>query len=196
MKRSEKTCETILDEAIYIASKTGFEALTIGKLASAVGMSKSGLFAHFNSKEQLQVDVLKAVAKKFVDVVIKPSLKAYRGEPRIRAIAKNWLEWTNAKFMPGGCLFLTATVEFDDKPGPVRDFLVSNQKLWVNFISEAAGLAIEEGHFRKDLDIEQFSFEFHSIYQSYHYASKLLNDPMAETRAGTMLDKLLEQSRG
>jgi AcrR family transcriptional regulator len=127
MKRSDKTRGTILDEAIYIASKTGFEALTIGKLASAVGMSKSGLFAHFNSKEQLQVDVLKAVAKKFADKVITPSLKAARGEPRIRAIAKNWLAWTNAKFMPGGCLFLTATVEFDDKPGPVRDFLVSNQ---------------------------------------------------------------------
>ncbi|MBL4825646.1 MAG: TetR/AcrR family transcriptional regulator [SAR324 cluster bacterium] len=195
MKRSDKTRGTILDEAIYIASKTGFEALTIGKLASAVGMSKSGLFAHFNSKEQLQVDVLKAVAKKFADKVITPSLKAARGEPRIRAIAKNWLAWTNAKFMPGGCLFLTATVEFDDKPGPVRDFLVSNQKLWIHFIAQAAALAVEEGQFRKELDTEQFTYEFHSIYQSYHYASRLLNDPQAESRVWNMLDKLLENAR-
>ena len=195
MKRGEKTRETILDEAIYIASKTGLEALTIGKLASAVGMSKSGLFAHFNSKEQLQVDVLKAVAKKFVEEVITPSLKASRGEPRIRAIAKNWLAWANAKFMPGGCLFLTATVEFDDKPGPARDFLVSNQKLWINFIAQAASLAIEEGQFRNDLDAEQFTFEFYSIYLSYHYAFRLLNDPQAESRAWKMLDKLLEHSR-
>lgn len=181
---------------MYSASKTGFEALSIGKLASAVGMSKSGLFAHFNSKEQLQVDLLKAIAKKFVEVVITPSLKASRGEPRIRAMLKYLLAWADAKFMPGGCLFLTAIVEFDDKPGPARDFLVSNQKLWLNFISEAASLAIVEDHFQKDLDIELFTFEFHSIYQSYHYASRLLNDPLAESRAWIMLDKLLERSRG
>ena len=95
---------------MYSASKTGFEALSIGKLASAVGMSKSGLFAHFNSKEQLQVDLLKAIAKKFVEVVITPSLKASRGEPRIRAMLKYLLAWADAKFMPGGCLFLKKMV--------------------------------------------------------------------------------------
>lgn len=195
MRKSQETREAILDEAIAVASKVGLEALTIGKLANAVGMSKSGLFARFNSKERLQVDVLKAVARKFVEKVVKPSLNAPRGEPRIRAIAKNWLAWDNAIFMPGGCLFLTATVEFDDKPGPARDFLVKNQNLWISFITQAASLAIEEGHFRKDLDTEQFAYEFYAIYLSYHYAFRLLNDPQAESRAWNMLEKLLEHSR-
>ena len=195
MNKGQKTRDTILSEATYIASIIGLEALTLGKLASAVEMSKSGLFAHFKNKEKLQMDVLKDVTKKFVEKVIKPSMKVSNGEPRISEIAKNWIAWTNAKFMPGGCLFVTATIEYDDRLGPTRDLIVKNQKLWINFISDVARQAINEGHFHKNLDTELFAFEFQSIFQSYHYASRLLIDPKAEKRAWIMLDKLLEQSR-
>ena len=195
MIKRTKTRETILNEAIFIASKTGFEALTIGKLSKAVGMSKSGLFAHFNSKEQLQVDLLKAVEKKFIEIVIRPSLQAHRGEPRIQAFAKNLLKWDDSEFMPGGCMLHTSSIEFEDRPGPQRDFLVHYQKYWIDFLAKAANIAIEEGHFREDLDTQLFAFEFHAILPSYHFSSRLLNDSQAENRAWKMVNKLLENAR-
>jgi AcrR family transcriptional regulator len=178
-----------------MASTTGFEALTIGKLSKAVGMSKSGLFAHFNSKEQLQLDLLKAVVEKFSKIVIEPSLKVRRGEPRIRALAKNILTWDNSGFMPGGCMIHTATIEFEGRPGPVRNFLVSHQKYWINFIEKAAGIAVEERQFRKNLDINLFAFEFLAIFPSYHYSSHLLNDPQAENRAWIMFERLIKDAQ-
>jgi len=195
MNKAINTRDTILDEAIFMASTTGFEALTIGKLASAVGMSKSGLFAHFNSKEQLQVDLLKAVAKKFAEIVITPALKVANGEPRIRSFAKNLLDWDSAEFMPGGCLLFTAAGEFDDKPGPARDFLIYNQNFWLDYVKETVNDAIKMGQFRNDLDTEQFPHEFQAIFLSFHYTSHLLKDPHAESRALKMLDKLLDDAR-
>ena len=102
MNKGAQTRDSILNKAIFIASKSGFEALTIGKLANAVGISKSGLFAHFNSKKQLQLDLLKAVSEKFNKIVIKPSIKTQSGELKLRELAKNTLKWDNADFMPGG----------------------------------------------------------------------------------------------
>ncbi len=195
MDIGNKTRDTILNKAIFIASKTGFEALTIGKLSKAVGMSKSGLFAHFNSKEQLQLDLLKAVANKFSEIVIKPSLKVFRGEPRIRALAKNLLIWDNSDFMPGGCMLHTASTEFEDRSGLQKDFLVNHQKDWIDFIAKSASIAIDEGHFQKDLDTNLFAFEFHTIFSSYHFSSRLLNDPNAESRAWKMVDRLLDNAR-
>ena len=195
MKKGINTHETILDEAIFIASKTGIEALTIGKLSTAVGMSKSGLFAHFKSKEQLQLDLLTAVAKKFKEIVITPSMKAPRGETRIRVLAQNLIKWDDSEFMPGGCMLHTGSIEFDYRPGPVRDFLVSNQSDWIDFIAKAASIAMEEGHFSGDLDTQLFAFEFHAILQSHHFSSHLLNDPQAKSRAITMIDNLIAHSR-
>ncbi|MBC8256748.1 MAG: TetR/AcrR family transcriptional regulator [Candidatus Marinimicrobia bacterium] len=195
MNRKLNTRETILNEAIFIASKTGFEALTIGKLSKSVGMSKSGLFAHFNSKEQMQVDILKAVEKKFNDVVITPSLEAPRGEARIRVLAQNLIKWDDSGFMPGGCMLHTASIEFEDRPGPQRDFLVFHQRYWIDFIAKAASLAVEEGHFSDDLDTQLFAFEFHAILQSHHFSAHLLNDPQAESRAMKMVENLIMHSR-
>ena len=195
MNKGAQTRETILDEAILIASKTGLEALTIGKLSAAVGMSKSGLFAHFKSKEQLQLDLLTAVAKKFKERVIIPSMKAPRGETRIRLLAQNLIKWDDSEFMPGGCMLHTGSIEFDYRPGPVRDFLAFNQSDWIDFIAKAASIAMEEGHFAGDLDTQLFAFEFHAILQSHHFSSHLLNDPQAKSRAITMIDNLIAHSR-
>jgi AcrR family transcriptional regulator len=195
MNKGAQTRETILDEAILIASKTGLEALTIGKLSTAVGMSKSGLFAHFKYKEQLQLDLLTAVAKKFKERVIIPSMKAPRGETRIRLLAQNLIKWDDSEFMPGGCMLHTGSIEFDYRPGPVRDFLAFNQSDWIDFIAKAASIAMEEGHFSDDLDTQLFAFEFHAILQSHHFSSHLLNDPQAKSRAMTMIDNLIAHSR-
>ena len=195
MNKSAQTRKTILDEAILMASKTGLQALTIGKLSAAVGMSKSGLFAHFKSKEQLQLDLLTAVAKKFKEIVIIPSMKAPRGEKRIRLLAQNLIKWDDSEFMPGGCMLHTGSIEFDYRPGPVRDFLAFNQSDWIDFIAKAASIAMEEGHFAGDLDTQLFAFEFHAILQSHHFSSHLLNDPQAKSRAITMIDNLIAHSR-
>src|ERR1051326_5790937 len=114
MMKGAETKETILTEAIAIASKVGLEGLSIGNLAKASGLSKSGLFAHFNSLENLQLAVLQKAADKFVEVVIAPALKKPRGSPRVKALIDNMLAWTNANFMPGGCIFISAANEFDD----------------------------------------------------------------------------------
>lgn len=195
MNKSIKTRNNILNQAIFIASTIGYEALTIGKLANIVGMSKSGLFAHFKSKEKLQVELLKAVAIKFVEIVTRPAMKSPKGIPRLNALAENLLNWSNADFMPGGCLLWTATVEFDDRPGPARDFLVKNQKKWIKLIADTAKDAIEAGQFKDNLNVNQFAYEFQSIFPSYQFASGLLNDPTAEDRARVVVEKLIEQSR-
>ena len=195
MDKGAQTREIILDEAILIASKTGLEALTIGKLSAAVGMSKSGLYAHFKSKEQLQLDLLTAVAKKFKEIVIIPSMKGPRGETRIRLLAQNLIKWDDSEFMPGGCMLHTGSIEFDYRPGPVRDFLAFNQSYWIDFIAQAASIAMEEGHFSGDLDTQLFAFEFHAILQSHHFSSHLLNDPQAKSRAITMIENLIAHSR-
>jgi AcrR family transcriptional regulator len=195
MNKGKQTREAILDEAIFISSKIGIKTLSIGILSTAVGMSKSGLFAHFKSKEQLQLDLLKVVASKFKENVITPSMQAPRGVERISVLGQNIIKWDNSEFMPGGCLLHTSSIEFDDRPGPVRDFLVFNQSYWIDFIARSASIAMEEGHFAGDLDIQLFAFEFHAILQSHHFSFHLLNDPQAKNRAITMIDNLIAHSR-
>ncbi|MEO5762114.1 MAG: TetR/AcrR family transcriptional regulator, partial [Vicinamibacteria bacterium] len=118
LSKGETTRAAILDAALATASRVGFEALSIGELAKEVGLSKSGLFAHFTSKEDLQIEVVKKAISKFVELVVTPSLKQPRGEPRVRAMFENWFDWSRASELPGGCLFIAASSELDDRPGP------------------------------------------------------------------------------
>jgi len=122
-------------------------------------------------------------------------MKAPRGETRIRVLAQNLIKWDDSEFMPGGCMLHTGSIEFDYRPGPVRDFLAFNQSDWIDFIAKAASIAMEEGHFSGDLDTQLFAFEFHAILQSHHFSSHLLNDPQAKSRAITMIDNLIAHSR-
>lgn len=192
MTKGKDTKETILMAALTTVSQAGLEGLSIGKLAQTVGLSKSGLFAHFNSLENLQLAVLQKAVDIFIEKVIVPSLKQPRGEPRIRAISKNLFDWENS--FTGGCPFISIAAEVDDKPGVVRDFLVNSQKDFVSVIANAAQIAIEEGHFRKDLDPQQFAYDFYAIILGHHHFHRLLNDPLAKTRYVNAFKALIENS--
>jgi AcrR family transcriptional regulator len=196
MGKGEETRERILEHALKQASLAGLEGLTVGSLASELGLSKSGLFAHFGSKDSLQVQVLQEATALFEQQVIRPALKEPRGEPRVRALFDYWLTWGHRNSAtPGGCIFVAASVELDDKPGPARDFLVAAQKQSIAALSKAARIAIEVGHFRADLDPDQFAFQFYALILGFHHVSRLLHDPKAEERVRAAFEQLLAQSR-
>ena len=195
MSKGELTRAAILEHAMSMASRYGLEGLTIGQLADELDLSKSGLFAHFRSKEALQVQLLEYVAAQFIERVVKPALAAPRGVERLEALFDHWLRWTRWKPMPGGCLFVAAATELDDRPGPVRDRLVELQRSWLGFLTGAARIAIEEGEFASDADPELFGHELYGVMLTYHHANRLLRDPKAESRARMSFQKLIESAR-
>ena len=195
MSKGEATKEAILDRALSMSTRTGLEGLTMGSLAKEVKMSKSGLFAHFQSKEQLQMDVLETAVARFIETVMAPALRERRGEPRVRSLFEHWLRWESASFLPGGCPFVAMATELDDKPGPIRDRLVGYQRDWLQSLATAARIAMEEKHFRADLDPDQFAFSLYSIALSFHYYNRLLRDPAAESLARKAFETLLATSR-
>lgn len=195
MAKGEETKDRILQHALAIAGEVGFEGLSIGELAKAADMSKSGLFAHFDSKEDLQVQALSAASRSFLESVITPSLREPRGEPRIRALFERWMTWEEGRVTPGGCPFVTASWEYDDRPGPVRDAVEAAQRDWVEAISTAARIATDEGHFRSDLETDQFAFEMYGIFLSFHLYHRLLREPAARQRARVAFERLLESSK-
>jgi AcrR family transcriptional regulator len=156
-------------------------------------MSKSGLFAHFHSKEQLQLQVLAQARQRFIDIVIAPALKQPRGEARVRAIFERTLkDWEQD--LPGGCIFHAVSAELDDQSGSTRDYFVDTQREHADTMRRVAEIAIEEGQFRKDLDLDQFVFELGSITAAYHHFGRLLGNPDAEQRARNMFEGLLARS--
>lgn len=195
MSKGEVTRKAILDRAAELATRVGVGGLSIGQLADDLGMSKSGLFAHFRSKEALQVQLLEHAAAEFVDAVIRPALKKPRGEPRLRALFELWRTWPARGNRRSGCLFVATAAELDDQPGPARDLLVKQQKDWLDTIAGLTRTAIAEGHFTKDVDPDQFAFEMHGIALMYHHATRLLEDPKAEARASSAFEALLARSR-
>ncbi len=192
LSKGEQTRERILDKAWQLARRDGLAGLSLGKLASELRLSKSGLFAHFGSKEGLEVEVLKATAERFTQQVIRPALRAPRGVPRLRRMFENWLLWANDPEQPGGCVILAASAELDDSEGPQRDFLVVAQTGLLAVLAKAAQIAIDEQQLRADLDTQQFAFEMHGIVMAYHHARRLLRDPQAETRAQSAFERLLQ----
>ncbi|MEO1084500.1 MAG: helix-turn-helix domain-containing protein [Acidobacteriota bacterium] len=185
----------ILRRALAMMSSVGLHGLSIGEVAKAAGMSKSGIFAHFDSKEDLQLQVLQTAVDGFIGKVVMPALRETRGEPRVRALFENWLDWFEARSIPGGCPFIGAAAELDDRPGPLRDFLVSNQKDALSAMVTASRIAVGEGHFRDDLDVEQFAHDVYSILLAYHHFSRLLDDPRAADRARRAFEDLLARAR-
>jgi len=194
VSKGAATRVSILDEALHVASQVGFEGLSIGQLADRTEMSKSGLFAHFRSKEQLQLQTLDHAVSRFTDIVVRPTLKAPRGERRVRELFDRWLDWeTDA--LAGGCVFATASIEYDDQPGEMHDALVRQQRDWSEFIATVAGTAVSEGELRPDLDAKQFAFSLQSLMFGYRHAGRLLNDPEALDRACAAFEQLLDSSR-
>lgn len=195
MSKGTHTREAIVQEAMRTASQIGLEGLSIGQLAGQLGLSKSGLFAHFKSKENLQIQVLEGSAQLFIQRVVLPALDEPRGEPRVRALFENWLGWASRPALPGGCIFVGAATEFDDRPGPVRAHLVSTQRDWVATLGRAARIAQDEGHFRADLDAEQFAYHIYSLLLGGHLYNRLLEDGRALERARAGFDLLLRDAR-
>lgn len=178
-----------------MASELGLAGASIGALAERVKMSKSGLFAHFSSKDNLDVAILDEAIRRFVDLVVAPALREKRGEPRVRALFERWLAWADQDFMPGGCIFVQAGVELDDRPGPARDKLVASQKDWLSTLAGAARIAVEEGHFRQDLDPAQLAFEVYALAYGYHALHRLLRDKSSEKRARAAFERLVRDAR-
>ena len=195
MRKGEATRQAILDHAMALARQVGLEALTIGRLAQDLDLSKSGLFAHFQSKEALQVQVLDAAAERFVAMVIRPALEVPRGEPRLRDLFERWLDWEGRHTTPGGCIFVQASVELDDRDGPARDRLVHLQKEWLGVLATTVGGAIRERHFRRSVDAEQFAHDLNGFMLAYHHAARLLKDRSAEPRARKAFEALVRAAR-
>jgi AcrR family transcriptional regulator len=191
--KGERTRAAILDAGFRIVSEAGLEGLSIGALAEATGMSKSGLFAHFGSREDLLLAVLARGQEEFVKVVINPSLARPRGLPRLRALFTHWIDWTESADLPGGCPMIGGAAEFDDKPGAVRDALAAGQRAWIETLNRAARQAIEQGQLRADSDPEQLTFEMFGMALVVHHHRRLLGYQKARTRALAALDTLIER---
>jgi AcrR family transcriptional regulator len=188
--KGELTHQAILDRAAALASQVGLSGVTIGALADDLGLSKSGLFGHFRSKQALELQTLDHAAALFIEHTVRPALKAPRGEPRVRAIFERWLAW--GKQLPGGCLFAAAAVELDDRPGPVRERLVQYQRDWLDTIANTVRTAVDEGHFKADTDCEQFAHDLYGVFLACYHAARLLRDPRAEKRARRAFAALIQ----
>jgi AcrR family transcriptional regulator len=192
VSKGEATRETILDAAGELVRTVGFAGMSIGTLATSTRLSKSGLYAHFKSKETLQLEVLEHAKARFLREVVIPAVAAPRGEPRVRAMFENKLRWNS---QPGGCIFVAAASELDDQPGPARDRVVRDQRDWLDSLAQVFGTGISEGHFRADADPEQLAFELDGVMLSYHHCKRLLGDRTAESRARTAFESLLTRVR-
>ncbi|MFO0723167.1 MAG: TetR/AcrR family transcriptional regulator [Myxococcota bacterium] len=192
--KGEATKEAIIDMAITHAQEVGLEGVSLGVLASSLSLSKSGLFAHFRSKEALQLAVLEEVIQRFSERVITPALGWPRGEPRVRALLLNRLAWAYDDGRGSGCFFASASAEYDDRPGPVRDRLVETLREWQETLKKAISLAIRERHFSPTVDPEQMAFEAEGIALSFQHAFKLLGDERAKVRAERAIDRLIEDA--
>ncbi|MET0680056.1 MAG: TetR/AcrR family transcriptional regulator [Burkholderiales bacterium] len=191
MKKGERTKTLILDDALALAGEVGLEGLSIGSLAGRLGLSKSGLFAHFGSKEDLQLATLQHGQRRFEATVFRPALAIPRGLPRLRALFDNWLDWIARVARPGGCVLLAAAMEYDDRPGPVREALVAGQRELRGAVAKAVRLAIQEAHLCSDTDPWQLAFEVTGILLAAHHDRGLLDDPRALNRARAAFERLI-----
>lgn len=194
MADTASTRERILGQGLALISRAGLEGVTLGVLADRVGMSKSGLFAHFRSKEQVQIDLLEHTAEVGAARIIAPSMKQPQGLPRLRALVKNWFGWAPRAGLPGGCPVAAGLFEFDDIEGPVRNKLLEMEAEWRGLLTETASEASALGHLRADLDVVQFVWELCGIYLSHHAAQRFLRSPDADRRAQTAFEALIARA--
>ncbi|MEO8836111.1 MAG: TetR/AcrR family transcriptional regulator [Caldimonas sp.] len=188
--KGRQTRAAILDAALALASHMGLEGLSIGALAEVAGMSKSGVFAHFGSREELQISVVREYHRKFEDEVFLPAMKAERGLPRLRVLFDRWVRRVSVE-IDSGCIYISGAVEFDDRPGPVRDALVAMVQTWQDALERAIGAAVREGHLRADTDAQQLLFEMHGLILALHHDARFLRHAGAEERARLAFERLL-----
>jgi AcrR family transcriptional regulator len=194
-RKGEETRAQILDAAVQQASEAGFESLTIGQLAARTGLSKSGLFAHFGSRLELQIATLDESARRFSEAVFLPALKAPRGLKRVQALFENWIAWPQHAQLRGGCPIQAASAEYDDQPGPMRDAIVERQRGFARDLAKAVYMAVECGDLGKDTDTGQFVFEMYGLLLAYFQTLRLLGDAGAEVRARAGFARLVDAYR-
>jgi len=196
LSKGEQTRQAIVSHAVSIVSQVGYEGLSIGSLAEKTKLSKSGLFAHFKSKEALQLGVMQEVINRYIQRVVQPALAAPRGEARLRVLFEKKLQWISGEQESRGCLLQKASLEYDNRPGhAVRERLVQALQDWREVLVRSATAAIGAGDFRAELDAEQFAYEFDGITMMFQQAQGLLRDRAAEQRAHAAFESLLERSR-
>lgn len=193
-RKGQQTRAAIVEAALALAARDGLEGLTIGALAERMKMSKSGVFAHFGSREDLQIAVLKAYERRFVDEVLLPALKEKRGLQRLRAIFDRWIERTAIE-AARGCIWISGATEYDDRPGAVRDELVAMVRSWQRELSRAIQQAVETGELPADLDAQELLFQLYGVILVLHHDGRLLGSPDALARARRSFDRLVESWR-
>ena len=181
--KGERTRQSILERAVDLASLEGLEGLTIGRLAEDLRMSKSGLFAHFGSKEDLQLATIQAAAARYVAEIFTPALNEPRGYPRLFAICSSWLSYVRRGVFPGGCFFVAASFEFDGRPGVVRDRVRELMDEWFGALEKAIRMAQDEGHLDPSVDAAQLAFELNALLIGANFSFHLRNDADALDRA-------------
>ncbi|HEX7152447.1 MAG TPA: TetR/AcrR family transcriptional regulator [Thermoanaerobaculia bacterium] len=193
--KGDRTRQSILERAVDIASLEGLEGLTIGRLADELKMSKSGLFAHFGSKEELQLATVQSASERYIAEIFRPALAHPRGYPRLVAVCDAWLSYIRRGVFPGGCFFAAASFEFDSRPGVVRDLIARLMRNWIDALEKAIRMAQEEGHFDKSIDAAQLAFELNSLFFGANFSYVLLHDEAAITKAEAAIKARLEALR-
>ena len=192
LPKGQQTKASIVDAALRMAAQVGLEGLSIGAVAEAMGMSKSGVFAHFGSRDELQISVVREYYARFEHEVFEPALQQPRGLPRLRALFDLWMHQTAIE-IDSGCVYISGAVEFDDRPGPVRDELVQTVKTWQDAIRRAVELAIAEGHLKPSAQPQQIAFEIHGLILALHYDARFLRNPQGLSLARQGFEHLLER---
>lgn len=189
-QKGQQTKAAIVDAALGLATQIGLEGLSIGALADVMRMSKSGVFAHFGSREELQISVIREYFARFEEEVFYPALKEPQGLPRVQALFGNWMKRVAVE-LQSGCIFISGAVEFDDRPGPVRDALAGSVQTWLAAMHRAVVQAKEVGDLRADADEEQIAFEIHGLILALHYEARFLKSPGSADRANTGFANIL-----
>lgn len=192
---ADRTRTAIVDRAVAVASTDGLQGLTIGRLADQVGMSKSGLIRHFGTKERLQLAALEAATDVFVDEVWTPVADETPGLPRLRALSASWLSYLRRGVFPGGCFLSAASLEFDDRPGPVRDRVAATMERWLGVLAHEAEIAVQAGDLPAGTDPAQLAFELNAAFMGANWANRLLRQDEAFHRAEATIDRLLSQGQ-
>ena len=187
-RRGNRTRESILQAAADLASVEGLEGLTIGRLATELGMSKSGLFAHFGSKEELQLATIDAARRRFVEHVVRPSRALPRGRERVEALMTAWLAYYRGEVFRGGCFFNTVKAEFDSRStGPVRDVVMDDAREFIAFLTREIRKAQEAGDLKASEDPEQLAFELDALGAAANQHFQLMHDDKVFERATTAI---------
>ena len=189
-QKGQQTKSAIVDAALGLATHIGLEGLSIGALAEVMQMSKSGVFAHFGSREELQISVIREYHARFEEEVFFPALQEKRGLPRLQAMFNNWMRRTSIE-LDSGCIYISGAVEFDDRPGPVRDALADSVRLWLAAMTRAVVQAKVAGHLHHDADEHQVAFEIHALILALHYEARFLKTPGSIDRAKTGFANIL-----